>query len=153
MQTVRCNVLSLLKARKLTGSKLAKRLNHSSSWASNFLTGKKTIPVQTVAEIADTLEVPVWQLLLPTDESHQGIRLSKGIERPLATVPGDTVPEAWESTTPMEVQEMSRDQHAPNPAALLACLSKEEQDEVLTDLKRRVIRAVSGESEGKASAV
>ena len=52
----------LLKARKLTAERLAFEIGMSKGYLSNFLTGKKGMSIDSLARIADGLEVDIKSL-------------------------------------------------------------------------------------------
>ena len=157
LEPVRRNILRILKGRRMSGAALARGLGHSTSWASNFLSGKKTIPVETVAEIADFLAIPVWQLFAPVDIGRKITALSKGVVLSQST--GEETTHWSDSLPPVDgdpivsEEESMPKEHDPDPRALLACLSPEEQAEVIADLRRRVQRMLSEPPRGKATAV
>ena len=154
LETVRRNVVRLLEEQGLNGAALARGLDHSTSWSSNFLTGKKTIPLATVQAIAHFLNVPTWQLLVPISDDLSQRELSQGIGE-ISSREGSTLPPRSGLPTAKGGQGMSH-RHEPDPAAMLACLPEAEQDEIRADLKRRVARVLDADTTGtevKTSAV
>jgi transcriptional regulator with XRE-family HTH domain len=159
-EPVRRNVKRLLKRKRLSLSDLARGVGHSSSWASNFLGGKKGIPLDSVQKIATFLQVPITDLLAPPEKEPprpRGIVGRVGLAKGLGetTYPADGIlPPGSEIPPTEEVELMSRDTDIPDPLALLAFLPKDEQAEVLEDILRRAQRHIEERLiRGKATAV
>ena len=148
IDVVRENVQRLLQRRRLSGTALARGLGHSSSWASNFLSGKKTVPIATVEEIAAFLEVPLWQLFTPPGAVYKSPPMVQG----LADV-GGNVPIGNGNNVREEAEQMPREYEA-STDAMLKCLPPEEAQDIRADIARRVERYLPlREREGKTSAV
>ena len=141
-ETVRKNVEYLLKTRGLSGSALARGVGRSSSWASNFLSGKKSIPLNCVAEIAEFLQVTPEDLTRrpPNGTVTDVPNGNGGLDNPPKG--GNNLPPPGPSSAGEKESPMLK-QDAATVAALFQLLPDDQKDEMFAQLQQRVARLLT----------
>ena len=71
-ENVMANVLEVLKERGITPSSFAEMLGLNRSTIHRYITGERSLTAYRVQVFADTLNVPVRQLLMTKEEREKG---------------------------------------------------------------------------------
>lgn len=130
-EVVRKNVQRLMHDRRLNGSQLAKRINKTASWASNYLVAKKGIPLETVDAIAAALRVSVASLVTPVADSHA----QRSIDEQ------ELVEQDYSSATTRHMEGTLTSEQEKTVLALWTLLPQADRASILTDMKHRVGRS------------